>query len=559
MTDGVSREQALGKLSGEGENYELLEGTIFDRPCRFFKNGPKTLRELYEQNLSDETFIVYEHERLSYRQTYEMAGRVAQMMISEYDITAGDRVAISMRNFPEWIIAFCATTSIGGIAVAMNSLWNPEEMAYGLSDSGAKLLFADEERLDRLRQVSNPIDSKVIAVRAKNQTEYPDLAELLDKYESTKMPSSKPQPEDIATLLYTSGSTGHPKGVASCHLNITTALMGWELDGQAGMLVNNIEPPVLEHQPATLLAVPLFHATGSHAVFLQSYRHQRKIVSMYKWDPSVAAELIEKEKITSFIAPAAMTGDLVQEAKRTNRNLSTLASVGGGGAPRAPEQVKNIHDSFEKAMPGTGWGMTETNAIGTGIGGQDYLDHPASSGRCSIVNEIRVIDEEGRPLPPMSRGELLIRGSTIFKGYWNKPEANAEVFTADGWMKTGDVAYIDEEGYLYIVDRIKDLVIRGGENIGCGEVEAVLLEHPDILEASVYAVPDERLGEEVGATYYSSGQIDESNLRDFLSDRLAKFKIPRYLWGQESPLPRTASGKILKREIREEAEKRASA
>ena len=559
MTDGVLRDQALSKLSGPGEDYELIEGTIFGRPCRLFKNGPKTLRELYEQNLSDETFIVYENERLSYRQTYEMAARVAQMMISEYNITAGDRIAISMRNFPEWIIAFCATTSIGGIAVAMNSLWNPDEMAYGLNDSGAKLLFADEERLERLRQVNKSIDSQVISVRATNQTEYPDLYNLLSKYESTQMPSIQPEPEDIATLLYTSGSTGHPKGVASCHLNITTALLGWELDGQAGMLVNNIEPPVLEHQPATLLAVPLFHATGSHAVFLQSYRHQRKIVSMYKWEPSSAAELIEKEKITSFIAPAAMTGDLVQEAKRTNKDLSTLASVGGGGAPRAPEQVKNIHDSFVKAMPGTGWGMTETNAIGTGIGGQDYLDHPASSGRCSIVNEIRVIDENGLSLPPMKRGELLIRGSTIFHGYWNKPEANAEVFTPDGWMKTGDVAYIDEDGYLYIVDRIKDLVIRGGENIGCGEVEAALLEHPDILEASVYAVPDERLGEEVGATYYSSEEIDESTLRDFLMNKLAKFKIPRYLWGQGSPLPRTASGKILKREIREEAERRALA
>ena len=559
MTDAVTREQALGKLSGEGEDYELVKGTVFSRPCRLFKNGPKTLRELYEQNLSDETFIVYENERLSYRQTYEMASRVAQMMISEYGITSGDRVAISMRNFPEWIIAFCATTSIGGIAVAMNSLWNPEEMAYGLNDSGAKLLFADEERLQRLRQVKTTIDTKVIAVRAESETEYPDLNKLLDNYKSTQMPSALPQPEDIATLLYTSGSTGHPKGVASCHLNITTALLGWELDGQAGMMVNKLEPPILDHQPATLLAVPLFHATGSHAVFLQSYRHQRKIVSMYKWEPAAAAELIEKEKITSFIAPAAMTGDLVQEALRTNKDLSSLASVGGGGAPRAPEQVKNIHDSFEKAMPGTGWGMTETNAIGTGIGGQDYLDHPASSGRCSIVNELQVIGEKGETLEPMNRGELLIRGSTIFQGYWNKPEANAEVFTSEGWMKTGDVAYIDEEGYLYIVDRIKDLVIRGGENIGCGEVEAALLEHPDVLEASVYAVPDERLGEEVGATYYSSEELQEEDLRKFMADRLAKFKIPRYLWGQRKALPRTASGKILKREIREEAERRALA
>ena len=553
MANEISRDEALAKLSAKGEPYELTDGHVFDRPCRLFKNGPKTLRELFEENLSDETFIVFEDERLTYRESYDLSARVANMMVSEYGIKAGDRVAISMRNFPEWIIAFCATTAIGGIAVAMNSLWNPEEMAYGLKDSGAKLLFADQERIDRIKQIKEGIEAQVISVRANDQSDYPDLQKLLDNYQDSSMPLPEPMPEDIATLLYTSGSTGHPKGVASCHLNITTALLGWELDGQAGMMVNKIEPPVLEHQPATLLAVPLFHATGSHAVFLQSFRNQRKIVSMYKWDPSMAAELIEREKITSFIAPAAMTGDLVQEAGKTNRDLSTLASVGGGGAPRAPEQVKNIHDSFEKAMPGTGWGMTETNAIGTGIGGQDYLDHPASSGRCSIVNQIRVVNEDGTQLPPTERGELQIRGSTIFKGYWDKPEANAETFTSDGWMKTGDVAYIDDEGYLYIVDRIKDLVIRGGENIGCGEVEAALLEHPAILEASVYAVPDERLGEEVGATFYSQDDLDESELQQFLSQRLAKFKIPKYLQNQRVPLPRTASGKILKREIREQA------
>ncbi len=273
---------------------------------------------------------------------------------------------------------------------------------------------------------------------------------------------------------------------------------------------------------------------------------------MYKWDPAIAASLIEAEKISSFIAPAAMTGDLVQEASRTQADLSTLVSVGGGGAPRAPEQVKRIEQSFSNALPGTGWGMTETNAIGTGIGGQDYLLRPASSGRCSAVLDLRVVDDEGNPLPAGERGELQIRGASIFRGYHNRPDANAETFV-DGWLRTGDVAYLDAEGFLFIVDRIKDLVIRGGENIGCGEVEAALLEHEQILEASVYAVPDDRLGEEIGATLFCASTLSEDELRGFLADRLARFKIPRYLLFTTDPLPRIASGKIFKRGIREAA------
>jgi long-chain acyl-CoA synthetase len=263
--------------------------------------------------------------------------------------------------------------------------------------------------------------------------------------------------------------------------------------------------------------------------------------------------MIEEEKITTFIAPAAMTGDLVLEAQRSQRDLSSLASVGGGGAPRAPEQVRNIEKSFTKALPGTGWGMTETNAIGTSIGGIDYLERPDSSGRCSGVMELKVIDEAGNALDANNRGELLIRGTGVFRGYWNRPDANAETFLPGGWMRTGDVAYLDDEGYLFIVDRIKDLVIRGGENIGCGEVEAALLEHPLIHEASVYAVPDERLGEEVGTTIYTETRIDTDELNSFLLERLARFKVPAHTLQQHEPLPRTASGKILKRELREEA------
>lgn len=552
-----TRVEVLKELTAAEQPYELVPGSVFDRECLRFKNAPPTLRDLFSESRSDVEFIIYEDQRLTFDQAYIEASKIAMILIDDYGIAPGDRVAISMRNFPEWILAFMATTSIGGIAVAMNALWQPEEMAYGLTDSGAKVLFADEERLARFAQITAPPAVDLIAVRASASANAPELGALIEKLEQSgqtiEMPSQSAQPEDDATLLYTSGSTGHPKGVASCHVNIISALMSWELDMHSAVALMDTPPEAPAHPPASLMAVPLFHATGSHAVYLASYRHQRKLVCMYKWDPVTAAQMIEEEKISTFIAPAAMTGDLVLEAQRSQRDLSSLSSVGGGGAPRAPEQVRNIEKSFAKALPGTGWGMTETNAIGTGIGGLDYLERPESSGRCSGVMELKVIDEAGNELPTLSRGELLIRGTAVFRGYWNRPDANAETFLPGGWMRTGDVAYLDEEGYLFIVDRIKDLVIRGGENIGCGEVEAALLEHPLIHEASVYAVPDERLGEEVGTTIYTDLPIDANELNAFLLTRLSRFKVPTHTWQQHEPLPRTASGKILKRELREEA------
>ena len=552
-----TRADVIAQLTATGQPFELVPGQVFGRHCLRFKNAPATLRTLFADARSDAPFIVYDNERMSFAEAYAAAARVATVLVRDYGIERGDRVAISMRNYPEWILSFMAVTAVGGIAVAMNALWRPDEMAFGLSDSGSKVLIADQERLDRFADIEQPLDIQVIAVRPE-ATEHPNLADLVNAYaDVTDMPDQQPDPEDDATLMYTSGSTGNPKGVASCHINIVSALMSWELDQTTAVALLDEPPPEPVHPPATLLAVPLFHATGSLAVYLASYRHQRKLVSMYKWDAKEAAELIERENITGFIAPAAMTGDLIIEANRSDRDLSSLLSVGGGGAPRAPDQVRNIEKSFSKAMPGTGWGMTETNAIGTSIGGQDYLQRPASSGRCSAVLELKIVDDDGNECPTLTSGELLVRGTSIFRGYWNRPDANAETFVNGDWMRTGDVAYLDEEGFLFIVDRIKDLVIRGGENIGCGEVEAALLEHPLVHEASVYAVPDERLGEEVGATLYTERDISDAELNGFLSERLAKFKIPTYVWQQQEPLPRTASGKILKRELREQAAARA--
>ncbi len=557
----ITRQEAVAVLTAPGQPYELVEKDVHGYPCRVFRNAPETLKDLFDSTRSDVEFFVYDDERYTFEDMYRRACQVANMLVLDYGITRGDRVAISLRNYPEWVIAFHAITSIGAIAVCMNALWQSEEMEYGLAHAGIRVLFADQERVDRVRQVYHKLGLKVLAIRPNKPlpADIPLLQDAMSVHDDLSMPEVEINADDDATILYTSGSTGHPKGAVSSHRNIISALFSWELDLQVGgYILRGGEPapaipPDQTHGSVSLLGVPLFHVAGSHAVLLSSYRLQRRVVSMYKWDVDIAAELIEKEKISHFTAPAAMTGDLVETAIKTNRDLSSLQAVGGGGAPRAPEQVQRIATSFENANPGTGWGMTETNAIGTGIGGPDYLLHPSSSGRPSVVLDFAIVDSDGNHLPANERGELVVRGTSIVRGYWNRPEANAETFT-DGWMHTGDVAYLDEEGYLYIVDRIKDLVIRGGENIGCGEVEAALLAHEDVLEASVYGIPDERLGEEIGTTIYCRQAIDGDELRGFLLNHLARFKIPRYINTTPSPLPRIASGKIAKRKLRDQAQ-----
>jgi long-chain acyl-CoA synthetase len=547
-----TRAEAIASLTTTGMPYALEQGFINDRPCRFFTHAPRTLGQLFADNVSDKTFLVYENERLSFSEVHDQAMRLANVLAREFGVEHGDRVAISMRNYPEWVISFMAVTAMGGVAVCMNALWQTDEIEYGLTHSGSKVFIADEERLQRIAPIADKLALRIIVTRHQNlksSAQCQSFSELLSQNSSTDLSWASVSPDDYATIFYTSGSTGHPKGAVSCHRNIISALFSWELDLAARQLELGVSPPPAADQPATLLAVPLFHATGSHAVFLQSYRAQRKMVSMYRWDPLQAVRLIELERITSFVAPAAMTGDLIEAGKQSDADLSSLLSVGGGGAPRAPAQVQNIPKAFNNALPGTGWGMTETNAIGTGIGGEEYLLRPASSGRCSAVLDILIVDDAGKPLPAGERGELRIRGASVIDGYWDRPEANAETFE-DGWLKTGDVAYLDDEGYLFIVDRIKDLVIRGGENIGCAEVEAALLALDQVLEASVYAVPDARLGEEVGATLYAQADLDIAEIQTQLAAHIAKFKIPRYIHLQTEPLPRIASGKIDKRTLR---------
>jgi long-chain acyl-CoA synthetase len=559
MTDSLAQQRldAFARITAAGEPYELVEREDIRGPVRTFVNAPVSLRQVYEEARSDVEFIVADDQRWTFAEFWNDAAKIGHLLVDELGVTKGDRVAISMRNYPEWMLAFTAATSVGAIAVAMNSLWNAEEMAYGLNDSGASVIFADAERLALLESMETPIDGlRVVAVRhSGSPVADVELSERMAAIGEVSMPEVDLAATDLALILYTSGSTGHPKGVLSNHHNVIVALMAWEVE--YGALIERPGNVVAPEEgsglvPATLLGIPLFHVLGLHAVFLGSFRGQRKLVTMYKWDASVAAELIERERIVTFTGPPAVSGDLVRVAQSEGRDLSSLLTVGGGGAARPPAQVGQIDDSFEKALPNTGWGMTETNAIGTLILGAEYSERRLSSGPALCVIDLRVVDDEGNELPSGERGELQVRGPSMFREYWNKPEATADSFAEGGWFKTGDVAYIDTDGHLFIVDRIKDLIIRGGENIGCGGVEAALSSHPKVIEAAVYSVPDERLGEEVGTTMYVTKDFDEAELREYLVDHLAKYEIPRYITTMTEPLPRTGSGKLLKRQLRED-------
>ena len=547
----MTRDEAIAATTGPGQAYELVDAVVGGRTVRVFRHAPASMRALYEQTASDLPFLAYQDEHWTFAQAWQAAARIGHVLVHDCGVKHGDRVAIAMRNYPEWVLAFTAITAIGAVAVGMNAHWQADEMAYALADCDARVVFADSERLQRLEQGTA---LQVLAVRTdKLPPGARSLAALTAALGDVPMPPANIAPDDLAIMMYTSGSTGHPKGVPSTQRNILSALLSWEADRCVGELLAGIEPAAPAVQLGTLLAVPLFHVTGLHASYLVSYRLQRRVVCMYRWDADAAAALIEREKLSSVVAPAAVTGDLVRVAQQGQHDLSSLLAVGGGGAPRAPEQVRQIAASFGNALPNIGWGMTETNAIGAGNGGEDYLRKPASSGRCSLVLQLKVVDEAGNTLPAGQRGELLVRGTSVFGGYWKRPEANAQDFVDGDWFRTGDVAFIDEEGFLFIVDRIKDLIIRGGENIGCGHVEAALLLHPRVQEAAVYAVPDERLGEEVGATVYASEGLDLDELRQFLATELARFELPRHVVLTTQPLPRTPSGKIFKRQIRETA------
>ncbi|CAH0992139.1 Long-chain-fatty-acid--CoA ligase FadD13 [Sinobacterium norvegicum] len=547
---------AVDNLTAIGGAFEVQSRDVFGQANDVFTVAPNSLRDTYASCLGhgDKTFVVYHEQRLSFNQVYQQAVCLAEALASDYGIAKGDRVAIAMRNNPEWMVTFMAVTSLGAIAVPINSWWTTQELAFGLKDCAAKLVVVDNQRFDRIEPFIAELDSAIIVVDKKTTVDkVADYAEVAGRYIQCSMPTIDIQPDDDAVILYTSGSSGHPKGVVSTQRGILSAVISWMLLGQAatdaGIIALSTTP---EEDSAALLSVPLFHVTGCHSLFLLSMIIGRKVVMMHRWDPEVALELIEREKISYVNGVPTMSQELLDAASNSNRDISSLVELASGGAARPPEHVRRIKQDFNLS-PSSGYGLTETNALGAVNSGDTYISKPASVGMPSPgVTKVRIVDEQGEVLPTGEAGEICIQSPANARGYWNNPEATAESFK-DGWFHSGDVGYIDELGLLYIVDRLKDIIIRGGENISCGEVEAAIYSHPAIAEVAVYAMPDERLGEIVAATIYfkQSFSLSKESLLEFLKTHLAAYKIPKILVISDEPLPRTGTDKIFKREIKQ--------
>ncbi len=557
----AARRKILDTLTGTGGEYELAEVLVpGGGVCRVVRNAPASVVQLLldSRAFGNLPYLKYRDETYTFFDVLGQTARLASVLRC-LGVRRGDRVAVCMRNFPEWAPAFFAPISLGAVTVSLNAWWSGEEIEHGLQDAGASVLIADEERLRRIESRLPRLGVRVLAVRAPRGKSKTGLMlpwdQALRQAPAGDLVPADSSPDDDCLMLYTSGSTGGSKAAVSTHRNVVHALLAWEIENRAQTTLRGLPIPAepFDGQRSMLVSIPLFHVTACHCCLLAGLRLGRCLTLMHKWNVAEALDTIEREGITHFISVPTITGDLVRAAAEQGRRLPSLLGVGGGGSHRPAQQVQAIDEVLENALPGTGWGMTETNAIGTQIVAPDYLRYPNSSGRCSVLMDMKIAAPDGRELPSGQTGEVCVRGATVFRGYWNKPGATARAFR-DGWFRTGDLAYVGEDGFVFFVDRIKDIVIRGGENISCLRVEDALHRCEGVAEAVALGLPDERLGEELAAVIVPApgAEVTAAGICEQLEAYLGGFEVPSRVVISYEPLPRIATGKFAKRRIRAE-------
>jgi long-chain acyl-CoA synthetase len=562
--------EAWDELTAPGAPFGSTEITVRGVPIRVFDSAPPSMRFVWElaRGFGDRDYVVYEDERYTYAEADAIIRALAHHLRDVHGVGPGDRVAVAMRNYPEWVFSYWAIISLGAACVGMNAWWTSDEMKYGLADSGPRVVIADSERVERIAPVLDELraTAPMHLITVRHDGDLPaDATRWADVIDPANAPADLPDaaidPDDDACIFYTSGTTGFPKGAqlthrGSVHNLLHLAFMA-AVAGLAATKVGTPSPlPTLDPagQPAQnvfMAPTPLFHVTANNCLLHPATISGSRIVFTYKWDAGRALELIEREGVTNFSGVPTMSRELLMHPDWATRDTSTLAGMGGGGAPLQPDLVDKIDKSLAGGAPSTGYGLTETHGIVTANSGALYVAKPSSCGRVVPTLDAKLIDEFGNEVEPGGVGELCVRGSVVIKGYLNRPEATAEGIQ-DGWFRTGDIARIDDDGFVFIVDRAKDMVLRGGENVYCSEVEAAIYEHPGVAEVAVFGVPDDRLGELVGAAVVLApgATFTEDELRAELAVRLAKFKIPERIWFLNDALPRNANGKFVKRELR---------
>ena len=554
--------RAYAELTAPGAPFAWTVRDVRGVPTRIFDRAPPHMRLIWQLagTKGDAEYLVYGTERYSYADAAARVRSLAHHLRDEHGVGRGDRVAIAMRNYPEWVLSYWAITSLGAAAVALNSWWTGPELEFALSDSSPVVTILDGERLERLTSTART--PALIVTRHDGDlpvgaSRWDDVVDVAGA--PARLPAAEIEPDDDVGIFYTSGTTGSPKGAQTTHRGSIHNLLNLAFVRHCGdaararrLTEQGLAPPTEDTDPSvSLLPVPLFHVTGCTCVLHPVTATGGKLILMHHWDPAEALRLIEQERVTSFTGVPALSRELLRHPAWERTDTSSLRSMGGGGAALQPDLVARIDTSLRQGQPVTGYGLTETTGIATAIGSEFFVAKPASVGPVVPCMEAKLVDDDGHELATGQQGELLLRGPNVIKGYFNNPEATAAAIV-DGWFRTGDIAEIDADGWIHIKDRAKDVVIRGGENVHCAEVEAALHELDEVAEVAVFAVPDDRLGEEVAAAVVlgPGAALSADDLTAHLSGRLARFKHPRHVWFLDEPLPRNANGKFLKRELR---------